>query len=712
MKILIIMPLRPRSHESLRWFMKRSMKYKNGFITVPTALFLAAICLFELVLADAASVISAKYFYGRRTSLALESVLAGYDSVLFSKYGLLGLNVSHYSDFETDYIKYISEPFRSDVIALSRLKRRDYELTLKESLAEPSGLKSAITAQMKYRSVANGALYIARALGFLEDAGKLTGAAADVAEGEKIMTEADAKLDELKHKIEGYFSGDTMCVNGYANRKNMYLISAGKILLKRFTSDFIEDSVVLLREAMEEFKANIMIFADLNIDAFDLITELKKDAARIEQCASKAESRLRTISDEETRTNLRKQIAKLRANALVISNDGLVDPLRNNIIALDQRASYISENIRMLDAVYTLSGERIDGNEEEVNISVFLDNMAKALSDTDIRCDLSVSTFYYSSDESLLEYDSRKKDIKDLSIYSSDSYSVPDSIYKMLPSVKAQSSGISFNIFDSFGDLDDIKDSLSGLSGSMGTENALEGALGKLLVCDYVSSYFSDYTDASKSPVENEFVCEKEYIIGGKKDSSDNIMIVSNLLLGIRFAFNFLHCFNDEGKHSFASEIGNAIAGALTYGVGGELFAILIICAWSMAESYLDVRALRNGEKVPVIKNKENWKTSIDGLLSSSPGGNAEETGDSFGLTYSQYLSLLVLLMPERTVLYRIADVIEINMTEYTGERYMLSGIFTSIRSRSKYVPVFISPFFKKYRKERFEIEITRSASY
>ena len=494
----------------------------------------------------------------------------------------------------------------------------------------------------------------------------------------------------------------------------MYLLSGGKILLKTFTSDFINDSVVLIREALEEFRANLTMYRSLNTEAFDLVAELKKDAAEIEKCVSRAETHMRSITDADTKEALKKKISKLKSNAIVISNDGLVEPLKNNITELNSRTACIAEDILMIDSFYTSEGDVLTDVDGMFDVRIFAENIMKALTDTNIRCDLSVSQFYNSSDEALLEYDSRGKDIKDLSIYSSDSYTIPDSIYSLLPSVRAGSEGISFNIFDSFNDFDDIGDKLSGFSVNVGTENAFENALGKLLVCDYISSYFSDYSKRSVSSVNNDFICEKEYIIGGEKDSSENIKIVSNILLGIMFALNFMHCYSDDTKHSFASEIGAAIAAVLTRGIGAELFAILIMCGWSMAESYIDVVSLRNGEKVPVIKNSDNWKTSIDGLLSGVSGDSTvnDNSSDDFGLDYSQYLSLIVLLMPEKTLLYRIADVIEVNMSDYIGERYMLAGVFTGISCKIKYIPKLVSPIFISFGKENLEIEIEKTAYY
>ena len=106
--------------------LKNSIKVS---VTAPTALMLAIVCLFDLVLTDAASIISGRYFYQRRAALALNSILASYDSMLYSRYGLLGLNIEQYYEAETDFIKYITEPVFNNVLSTGRLKRGDSTLS-------------------------------------------------------------------------------------------------------------------------------------------------------------------------------------------------------------------------------------------------------------------------------------------------------------------------------------------------------------------------------------------------------------------------------------------------------------------------------------------------------------------------------------------------------------------------------------------------------
>ena len=134
-------------------FWKRSDK---GSITAPAALMLAVVCLLDLVLMDAASVISGRHFYQRRAKLALSSILASYDSLLYSRYGLLGLNIEQYSEAETDFIKYISEPVNNSVISTGRLKRGESSFSFKSQLSDAGALKNAIVSEMKILQKASG----------------------------------------------------------------------------------------------------------------------------------------------------------------------------------------------------------------------------------------------------------------------------------------------------------------------------------------------------------------------------------------------------------------------------------------------------------------------------------------------------------------------------------------------------------------------------
>ncbi len=718
-------------------FLKKSDR--RGYVTVFTALVLSAVCIFNVVLMDAASVISARHFCEFRTEMAAGSLLASYDSMLFSKFGLLGFNALRYDDFETDFIKYISEPLRTDVIRTAKVRRTGYELSMLDSLAEPAAVKRAVTGDMKYRTPANGAVFLAKALELTGDSAKGSGAALYIARAEEALSEAGRLTEELKKTVEGYFSGDIMCVNGYGSKNNILIVSAGKILLKIRSYEDVISGLTAVREALEEIKSGIDVYKVFNVRAVEIIYELKIKAADIDRNISLAESKIKSIQDGGSRRELEVRIAKLKNASARISNEGLIEDLNGNIEALNAKTAGLAENIKAVDrlasgggsvsgpdpddapdqteesAVLTGDDHGADESGEIFNAERFVRNVKNAFDSSDVNFKLSVGRYYINYDDSLSIYDTRKINVRIESLYRSDSYVIPDNIYDLLPSVLRRDEVHSFivdmNGFESSEGLEPVL----GLSDDTFSGMGIAGdAAARYMISDYVNSYFYDYSDVSAADDPDGFICMKEYIIAGHKDSDSNIRDVSNMLLILRFGFNFMHCLLDSEKHEFASAVGNAIAAAVSAGIGGELYAMLLMGAWALAESYADVQALRQGEKVVLVKTKETWKTSIEGLLSRLPGEAGQDGGtdNRFALDYTQYLIILTLGMPEELLLARIADVIEIVMSDYTGERYSLSAVFTTVRCRVRFVPVLISPVFKVKGSEAFEFEIEKRVSY
>ncbi|MBR7062534.1 MAG: hypothetical protein IKI42_05815 [Clostridia bacterium] len=673
---------------------------------------LAVVCLFDLVLADAGSIISGRHFYQRRASLALNSILACYDSMLYSRYGLLGLNIEQYSEAETDFIKYISEPVFNSVISTGRFKRGDSSISFGDSLSGTGALKNAITDEMKYRSVANGAVMLAECLGLINDSGSLCGGMDNITRGESKLSDAEHKVDELRIKVEGQYSGDVLCVNGFASRLSLFLLSGGSLLQKLTSLEDISGAPEIVRESLEELNSVISVYRTCNAEAHNLIVELKRLASEIERYATLAETDMSKITDEEMKEELRKRISRLHTGAARVSNDGIASALSNNIELLNKKAEALRVNILLTDH-YITGSENSATADEMPDFETFCENLREALDGDGIRSDLSVSKYYLGADESLNQYDSRKRVKTDISIYESDSYEISEQLYITLPSVRASESAPSTDLIFDFTDPDSVSGLFSGAADSFAECGIIDDALSEYLICDYISSFFSDYSRGAAGSDGGQFVCEKEYIIGGNRDSDSNMKVVSNRLLALRFTLNFAHVLTDEEKHDFASAVGNAIAAAVSAGIGGELYALLLMGAWSMAESYIDVKALQNGEQVPLIKTAADWKSSIEGLDRLTSGGNEESgEGSKRGLDYGQYLTLLVLLMPQETVLLRIADVIEVNMTDYVGRRYTLSGVFSSLECCIVYYPVTVSALFGAAGKEALKIEIKESVSY
>ena len=96
-----------------------------------------------------------------------------------------------------------------------------------------------------------------------------------------------------------------------------------------------------------------------------------------------------------------------------------------------------------------------------------------------------------------------------------------------------------------------------------------------------------------------------------------------------------------------------------------EVLKIAILFAWAYLESVLDVRALMKGQRVPLMKTADTWKTSVQGILSPS-SQQAEDNGKG-GFSYDDYLRVLLYLESAGTKNLRLMDVMEMDIRKTSG---------------------------------------------
>ena len=80
----------------------------------------------------------------------------------------------------------------------------------------------------------------------------------------------------------------------------------------------------------------------------------------------------------------------------------------------------------------------------------------------------------------------------------------------------------------------------------------------------------------------------------------------------------------------------------------------------------MDVRCLLDGGKVPVLKTREDWRLSLDELLSIGKnrglGDMGSWDGKTGGLSYKGYMRILIFGSYKADLVYRMMDVMEINI--------------------------------------------------
>ena len=88
-----------------------------------------------------------------------------------------------------------------------------------------------------------------------------------------------------------------------------------------------------------------------------------------------------------------------------------------------------------------------------------------------------------------------------------------------------------------------------------------------------------------------------------------------------------------------------------------------LLFAWSFGESVTDLRALLNGNRVPLVKDSESWQLQLSGLLTLGSGGEWNEGKDTAsGMNYEEYLQILLFLTSADEASMRSLDLIEQHM--------------------------------------------------
>lgn len=192
----------------------------------------------------------------------------------------------------------------------------------------------------------------------------------------------------------------------------------------------------------------------------------------------------------------------------------------------------------------------------------------------------------------------------------------------------------------------------------IGAENLLQ----RLLVGEYDIRFFKGF----QKEMQDQGFYELEYIVHGADGDRENLAGVISRLVALREGMNLIHIFSDPGKRQEARSLALAIVGGSGVLPLVSLTAFLIMSVWALGEALMDVRCLLDGGKVPVLKTREDWRLSLDELLSIGKnrglGDMGSWDGKTGGLSYKGYMRILIFGSYKADLVYRMMDVMEINI--------------------------------------------------
>ena len=195
--------------------------------------------------------------------------------------------------------------------------------------------------------------------------------------------------------------------------------------------------------------------------------------------------------------------------------------------------------------------------------------------------------------------------------------------------------------------------------------------LTSVLLGEYVIDHFTDFTDGPKG---GELDYELEYILEGHASDRENLETVASKLLMVRFVPDYAYIQTDPEKKAEAEAAALTLCTVIGLPELAEGAAQGILLAWAYGEAIMDIRTLISGGKVPLVKNAEDWKLSLSGLMQLGSAGEnvAADSGKDMesGLAYREYLRMLLFLKSQDEVGMRTLDMVEQNLKIRYGQTF------------------------------------------
>ncbi len=187
----------------------------------------------------------------------------------------------------------------------------------------------------------------------------------------------------------------------------------------------------------------------------------------------------------------------------------------------------------------------------------------------------------------------------------------------------------------------------------------------RLLFQQYLSDKLGNYME----PAAGGLQYQMEYLLCGKNSDRENFKSVAGRLLLIREGVNAACLLADSGKRAQIQSLALAIASGFLIPPAAVIIEAALLLCWSFAESILDLRELMHGGKVPLIKNPSDWQISLENLPNLLEGLDTQRKSSEDGISYEDYLQILLLSQSKKEKLERGMDMVELSVRKTTGRQ-------------------------------------------
>ena len=207
-----------------------------------------------------------------------------------------------------------------------------------------------------------------------------------------------------------------------------------------------------------------------------------------------------------------------------------------------------------------------------------------------------------------------------------------------------------------------------------GTGELLQEAYRRVMCVEYALRYTADggkdraegIRDRSSGEADRSagagLQYETEYVIAGHTKDVANLAAVAERLLLARGALNLMYLLQNNSTQEALRVAAAGLSATLGGWIPVGLMTVLLMVVWAMAEAVCDVRALLSGRQVPFWKDADSWKLALEHLWTLLDDGFVTGLDRADGMSYQEYLRLLLYPIPTEEICYRLMEVAEENL--------------------------------------------------
>ncbi len=199
----------------------------------------------------------------------------------------------------------------------------------------------------------------------------------------------------------------------------------------------------------------------------------------------------------------------------------------------------------------------------------------------------------------------------------------------------------------------------------MGREAVQEGTADGLLFQEYLLNKCGNFLQ----PGNGSLAYQTEYILFGEHSDVENLKKTVNRILLLREGANLIHLYSDGEKSAQAGTLASGIAAAFLIPVAEPVIRLAILACWAFGESILDVRELLAGGKIALVKDKSSWQLSLENLPKLLEHLDSDRKEAENGLTYQDYLRILLFMQGKEEKLERGMDMVECSVRAMEGKQ-------------------------------------------